>query len=114
MNIYGTNNDWTPLHNASYSGKLDIVEYLIGKGADIDYQKYDGWSALHLAASCSGRLDVVKYLVENGADIYSKNKNNKTPLDVANTTKIEDFLREIMNNKMIKRAVKPKTKKKQK
>ena len=105
----------TPLHYAAIGGHLDIIKYLIEKGANINYQKDDGWSALHLAANCSERLDVVKYLVENGADIYSKTKYDYTLLDVTNNDEIKDFLRERMmiNNKMmIKAAVKkPQSKK---
>ena len=99
----------TPLHYAAICRYLDIVKYLIEKGADINYQKDDRWSALHLASYNNKYLDIVEYLVNNGADIYSKNKNNKTPLDVTNNDEIKDFLRERMmiNSKMmIKAAVK--------
>lgn len=53
------------LRIASENGHLDIVKYLVEKGADV----YDDKNVAVGYASMRGHLDVVKYLVENGADI---------------------------------------------
>lgn len=56
--------DYT-LRWAAKNGHLEVVKYLIEKGADID-------DAFQLAAK-SGYLEVVKYLAEKGADIHAGN-----------------------------------------
>jgi ankyrin repeat protein len=53
------------LETASCYGYLDIVEYLMEKGADV--HAYND-AALRYSA-VNGHLDVVKYLVKNGANI---------------------------------------------
>lgn len=61
--------------------KLDVVKYLIKKGADVNsmYGYYNN-SILHTAAySCP---EVIRYLIKKGAKIV-KNDNGKTPLDLA-------------------------------
>ncbi|CAK9253192.1 unnamed protein product, partial [Sphagnum jensenii] len=57
----------TPLHRAAEKGHLDVVKYLVEKGADVKAANKYGYTPLHWAAS-SGKLDIVKYLVEKGAD----------------------------------------------
>ena len=56
----------TCLHVAAASGHYDMVQVLIGLGADLTTPDKEGWTALHCAAS-AGFLDVVKLLVESGA-----------------------------------------------
>ncbi|WP_367888110.1 ankyrin repeat domain-containing protein [Bacillus wiedmannii] len=64
MTSFGT---W--LHVAAKKGHLEMVEYLINKGIDIDAKggTFDA-SALNLAAG-AGHLEIVKYLIENGAEL---------------------------------------------
>src|SRR5688500_17298253 len=51
------------LHMAVYWGHLEIVKYLVEKGANINYViPKNGNTALLTAASC-GHLEVVKYLI---------------------------------------------------
>ena len=33
---------WTPLHFAAHIGQLDVVEYLVSKGAAVDAQSHNG------------------------------------------------------------------------
>lgn len=67
-----------PLKVASSKGQLEVVKYLVDKGADIHTtSEYPlRW------ASNKGYLDVVKYLVDNGADIHI---NNDSILESATT-----------------------------
>ncbi|MEG7965688.1 MULTISPECIES: ankyrin repeat domain-containing protein [Bacillus cereus group] len=64
MTSFGT---W--LHVAAKRGQLDMVEYLINKGIDINARggTFDA-SALNLAAG-AGYLDIVKYLIEVDAEL---------------------------------------------
>ncbi|KAL8686847.1 MAG: hypothetical protein Q9218_006823 [Villophora microphyllina] len=62
----GKQNRKTALHRAAWSGHVEIVRYLIGKGADMEAQ--DAWdtTALH-GAAWRGHLEVMKILLEKGA-----------------------------------------------
>ncbi|WP_242246107.1 ankyrin repeat domain-containing protein [Bacillus cereus group sp. BfR-BA-01523] len=64
MTSFGT---W--LHVATKRGQLDMVEYLINKGIDINARggTFDA-SALNLAAG-AGYLNIVKYLIEANAEL---------------------------------------------
>ena len=54
---------------ASLRGQLEVVKYLVSKGADIHV--FDEISLRW--ASEEGHLETVKYLIENGADIHALN-----------------------------------------
>ena len=41
--------NWTPLHTAAYLGNLQLVEYLLKKGANIRTPNSSGMTALNLA-----------------------------------------------------------------
>ena len=60
----------TALHNAICAGHLDIVQFLVEFGCDVNAQDSDGWTPLHCAASCNN-LAMVRFLVEHGACIFA-------------------------------------------
>ena len=65
----GATNISQGLHFPAQESKLDMIEYLLGKGAEINAKRnYDGKSALHLACQF-GYLDIVTYLTEKNADL---------------------------------------------
>jgi ankyrin repeat protein len=100
----------TPLHSAVTNNHLELVTYLVEKGADInardEYKRtplhdghrninmvtylvengasinvHDCWNKTPLHYAISyGSLDIVKYLVEHGANINARNKEGQTPL----------------------------------
>jgi len=60
----------TMLEAAASHNQLEMMEYLIRKGADVNWA-YDGETAL-LTAAYQGRVQVLSLLIENGADINCK------------------------------------------
>lgn len=63
----------TGLHIAAMHGHYQMVEILLGQGAEINAADKNGWTPLHCAAK-AGHLDVVKLLSESGAS--PKNETN--------------------------------------
>ncbi len=74
---------------------LRNVQYLIGKGIDVNSCDRHHMTLLHYAAE-SGHLDTVKYLIQAGANVDSYDKFGRDPLHYAainNHSDIADFLR---------------------
>ncbi|WP_353270944.1 MULTISPECIES: ankyrin repeat domain-containing protein [unclassified Wolbachia] len=73
----------TALHYASEAGCLEVVDFLVQKGADIGASGgYEGWTPLHYAAD-QGRLEIVKFLLDKGADPIAVAKDGRTPRSMA-------------------------------
>lgn len=69
----------TPLMEASWQGRLEIVKLLLEHGADIHVKDNDGRTALMYAA-WNGGVEVVKFLLEHGANVYTKDNYGMTAL----------------------------------
>ncbi|WP_253300015.1 ankyrin repeat domain-containing protein [Wolbachia endosymbiont of Chironomus riparius] len=82
---------WTPLHAAAYNGYRNIVEYLLGKEAEINAKNKDNNTPLHLAVK-NNKIDTVKLLVAKGAETFTHNNDGKTPFDLASNQEISSFL----------------------
>ena len=72
--------------------QLDVIQYLLSLGAEINEEEIDGETALHyLAKNRKDVSDVLKYMLSKGADINHTTKKGITPLmyvknpDVART-----------------------------
>jgi ankyrin repeat protein len=64
-------------------GYVEIVDYLLSKGADAFIKNASGAQALHLAAS-NGKSKIVDILAElAGMDIWCKDDDGHTPIDLA-------------------------------
>jgi len=72
----------TALHSAAAGGRIEVVEFLIRKGSDLDAQNGPGQTPSHMAAG-GGHLDVLQLLLKSGADINTKDRNGRTPLHLA-------------------------------
>lgn len=72
-----------PLLAAAHNGCLDLVRWLLQKGATTECSSTpDLFTPLHLAAA-AGHLAVVRCLIQAGADKDSVSKNGATPLVAA-------------------------------
>ena len=63
----------TPLHLAK---DLEIVKFLVKKGAKVNAKDWEDQTLLHLTKD----LEIIKFLVKNRAKINIKDKEGKTPL----------------------------------
>jgi len=94
----------TLLREAAYSNNLDVVKYLVEKGADVNAKDRFEHTPLYLTSN----PDVVKYLVEKGADVYAKDDDGMTPLHAVTlgyvTIKEEDDRLKIVKNLIEKGA----------
>jgi hypothetical protein len=68
-----------PLHRATRSGSLDMVELLLEFGADVSGQTREGQTALHFAC-LYGHERVALLLLEYGATVNARDAAGSTPL----------------------------------
>lgn len=71
-----------PLRNAARANKLEIVKFLVGKGADLNGQDDMGMTALHWA-TLFGYTEVVTVLLDAGARTDMRDANGILPLHEA-------------------------------
>lgn len=92
----------TPLIAASRTGRLDLVRFLVSKGADVNYQNEFGQSALSKSVMVD-EYKVAYYLLQNGADynrpIYYRFDNSvpiekRDPKDKGKLMYLWDVLKE--------------------
>ena len=76
------------------SNFIEVMNYLIEHGADVNARDANGETPLHLITELKygADLDVVKFLVEHGADVNARNNDGWTPCDVAK----DDDIRKVM------------------
>jgi ankyrin repeat protein len=81
----------TPLHEAVYHAKKDMVEFLIDKGADVNAKARLGDSPLHVAAE-KGYGEIIELLLAKEADINALGYLELTPLHIAASNKHKDIV----------------------
>ena len=72
----------TPLSWATLFNQVEVGEFLIQKGADVNARNRDGGTPLHRAAFL-GYADIAALLIQKGADVNAKNDKGESPLDVS-------------------------------
>jgi protein phosphatase 1 regulatory subunit 12A len=99
---------------ACIDDNLDMVEFLVEHGADINRGDHEGWTPLHATASCgflsiaryinitgfnalkilnnSHLVFVIRYLIENKSDVAAVNNDGELPIDIAETEAMEELL----------------------
>src|SRR5208283_3075670 len=79
--VDGKNTDgWTALMLASGNGRMDVMQLLIERGADINAKETGAEVTSLMLASHQGQIEVVKLLLDKGAHIDAHAKNGETAL----------------------------------
>ena len=76
------NEGGTPLHWASWNGRLEVVKFLVSIGCDKEARDNYGRTPLHCASS-DGHHEIVKFLVSIGCDKEALDYSGRTPLHYA-------------------------------
>jgi len=74
---------WTALLHATSEGHLEVVKYLISKGASAANTTFDGSSVLHHAVTSQNDTLLSFLLQYNACDVNGKNESGWTPLHLA-------------------------------
>lgn len=69
------------INHAIGSGSLAVVEWMIAKGVDLNFNDDSGYTVLHTALERTGddRYAVMRALLTHGADVNAKGVNDWTP-----------------------------------
>lgn len=76
-----------PIESAAYAGNNAEIDALIAKGANVNCQFSDGWTAL-MHAVYAKKLDTVNHLLKAGADVKQKRQDGVTALAMAKAGQI--------------------------
>ena len=85
---------------ACIDDNLEMVEFLVGLGADVNRGDNEGWTPLHATASC-GFLSIAKYLLENNADPAAVNNDGELAIDISESDEMEDLLQKEIDARSI-------------
>ncbi|XP_026215879.1 protein phosphatase 1 regulatory subunit 12C isoform X2 [Anabas testudineus] len=83
----------TALHQACIDGSMEMVTFLLERGANVNQVDNEGWTPLHVAASC-GHADIADFLLQRGASLSAVNCDGDVPLDIALDETTESLLQD--------------------
>ncbi len=89
---------WTPLIGAIYFSKTNTIQYLIGRGVDLNLRDRDGQTALMWAVRVVD-TNTVKLLLESGADTTIKDIDGVDALSDAKGNESRAVLLPLFQNK---------------
>ena len=80
-----SHNNWTPLYSAVKNNSLEMVQYLLEKGAQVNLPSSQGVSSPLLIAAYNNNVEMVSLLLNAGADPDAKlsNKHPRFPHESA-------------------------------
>ena len=73
---------WAVLNSACHSGSMELVQWLVEHGANVNAKNIKGETVLHSAAY-SGNMELVQWLIERGANVKAKDKERNTVVTYA-------------------------------
>jgi hypothetical protein len=74
------------LHYAVMRGNPEILQFLLGRGVDVNSRTRNGTTPLHTAVLYN-RYEVAEMLLNKGADVGAKSSSGATPLAIATAAK---------------------------
>lgn len=80
------------IHMASLNGDVEIVKYLIEKGANIDAFDKNNCTPL-IVASYEGKKEIVQYLISKGSNVNHIDNQKTTALSSATANKHQDIVK---------------------
>ncbi|CAG9310782.1 unnamed protein product [Blepharisma stoltei] len=87
---------YSPLLLASQLGKLEMVEYLVSRGADLNARDFEGNTPLMMAV-IHEQTDVIKALVSFGAKLDLKDNYGYTAIDKAESRGYQNIVNFLSN-----------------
>lgn len=76
------NSELDLLLEAIYDGNIELVQFMLNKGADVNGMTKEGWTPLMEAAD-EGHMDILNLLITKGAKVNAATKDGFTALMVA-------------------------------
>jgi len=74
--------NYTLMHCAAYNGQIDIMEYLLSQGLEINIKDCYGNTPIYYATENS-QLKAIKYLYEHGVDVRDQDERGNTLMHAA-------------------------------
>lgn len=82
----------TPLQFAASSGSVDMIRFLVSRGADVNYGAKKGEQTALLSAIYGAHPDAVEALIKLKANVNTRTKDGDTPLTAARKGDQEDII----------------------
>lgn len=91
----------TPLLYATIGNNVEVAQYLLDHGADVNVSDSMGGTTPLICAITRDelRLEMVQLLLERGADVEKANKSGDTPMDMASARKNDKLMKLLMKFK---------------